>query len=398
MIIDKKFSIVIYAGSKPLNLMEKDAEIANNPIKSNEWDQMMQAIDSIHGAQQNDESIPIFWTTRYPLNDKFGNILYRYAPNAASTLKKLESKSAYYIVLRDSSLAPLKIPSHGTLVLGFGDAEDLPSVDPPIADKVLKDSFQYNFRPQIVNLRPYETYSYEWKVVASNWPVVATPSSGELKPATSTGFINASISFCPTTGVCSDNTLSFVLPEEGTIEKLEDPYATLQLSVRSKSFEGAESLSDQFTVRCDDCLPKPRLVLEGIGEPYIEEQDSDNAPIPSYSFNLSFTNLELGQTYSYVINTIKNEWPFYFATPTSGTFTVTSTKIEDNTIKNTMYFCPTTGLCPPNNTSIPAYNIPTYPKFLSDEPIFTTYNIILQASLINYDYVSDPFEISYKRV
>lgn len=395
MIIDKKFSIVIYAGSKPLNLMQRDAEIAQNVNKSNEWDQLMQAVDSIHATQANDESIPAFWTTRFAIVDKFGNTSYRYAPNQSSTLKRLEAKSAYYIILRDSSLAPVKIPSHGPLVLGFGDAEDLPYVFPTILDKTLKEeSYKYTIKPQIVNLRPYETYKYQWKVVSSNWPVVASPASGELKPASPTGTINASLFFCPTTGICSDFTLPYTLPDEGTIEKLENPYATLQLSIQASSFDGAESLSDQFTIICDDCLPKPRISISGVGAPYVVEQDSDDAPIPSYSFDINFSNLEIGQIYNYSIAAIKNQWPIYFITPVSGSFLVKDDTIDP--IKNTIYFCPTTGLCLPNGSSIPSYNIPTYPKFLSDEDIFTTYETILQVTLED-TYISDPFTIRYKR-
>lgn len=395
MIIDKKFSMIIYAGSKPLNLMAKDSEIASNTIKSNEWDQLIQAVDSIHGTQLTDDSVPVFWTTRFATIDKFGNTSYKYAPNQQSTLKKLESKSAYYVILRDASLAPIKIPSHGPLVLGFGDAEDLPYVSPAIEDKVLQEeTYKYTIKPQIVNLRPYETYKYQWKVVSSNWPVVASPASGELKPASDKGTINASLFFCPTTGTCSDFTLPYILPDEGTIEKLENPYATLQLSIQASSFDGAESLSDQFTITCDNCLPKPRISISGVGEPYVVEQESDDAPVPSYAFDINFSNLEVGQTYSYSISTVKNQWPIYFVTPTSGSFLVTDDTIDP--IRNTIYFCPTTGLCVPNGSSIPSYNIPSYPKFLSDEDIFTTYETIIQVTLED-TYTSDPFTIKYKR-
>ena len=281
MIIDKKFSIFTYAGSLPLNLMSKDTNIANNPIKNNEWDKMIQAVDTIYGTQLPNNTIPVFWTRRLSIADSFGNISYKYAPHPDSTLKTLDSKGSYYIILRDSSLTPLKIPSHGGLVLGYGDTEDLPLVAPPLSDVVLtKDSFEYSFKPRITNLKPYTNYSYSWKVLAGNWSVVASPLSGTLKPATATGTINSTIAFCPTTGSCSDKMLPYSLPANCSLEQTKDPFITLQLSIKSDATE-TEALSDPFTLTCDDCLPRARVNISGIGSTTIIEPTDDNSPVPS---------------------------------------------------------------------------------------------------------------------
>jgi len=399
MIIDKKFSIITYAGSLPLNLMSKDTNIANNPTKNNEWDKMIQAIDTIYGSQQQNNTIPVFWTYRLSTTDSFGNVSYRYAPHPDSTLKKLDSKGSYYIILRDSSLTPLKIPSNGGLVLGYGDSEDLPLVSPVLSDVTLnKDSFEYNFKPQITNLKPYSSYSYSWKVVAGNWPVAANALSGLLKPASSTGTINSSMTFCPTTGVCSDKILPYNSPTNCSLEQNKDPFITLQLSIKSDS-TGAESLSDPFTLRCNDCLPRARINISGIGPTTIIEPTNDTSPTPSYSFQLNFNNLESNKEYSYSIETLKADWPIVYVSPVSGSFINKTNNTLPIDVK--FYFCPTTGLCPPNNYSVPNYSIPNYPKFLASE---AEYNIFLRASLISNSacgsgtiIYSDVHSVRYKK-
>lgn len=375
MIIDKKFSIITYAGSRPLNLMAKDADIANNPVKNNQWDKMIQAIDTIYAAQASDNTIPVFWTSRNSRLDSFGNTYYEYTPNIRSTLTQLNSKSSYYIILRDSSLVPLSIPSHGGLILGYSDAQDLPSVSPALEDVTLnKDSFEYIFKPRLVNLKPFESYNYSWKVIAGNWPVVANTLSGVLKPASNTGTINSSMTFCPTTGECSTNILSYSLPASCSLEQNKNPFITLQLSVKTET--GPESLGDPFTITCDDCLPRPRVSISGIDNNLVVEPTNDTSATPSYSFRLLFNNLSLDTEYSYEIETLKADWPIVYVSPVSGSFVNKS--INSLPIDGKFYFCPTTGLCPPNNTTIPNYSIPPYPKFLTSE---AEYNVYIRASL-----------------
>lgn len=375
MIIDKKFSIITYAGSLPLNLMTKDATIASDAQKSNDWDKMMQSVDSIYGTQKFDNTIPVFWTKRFSVTDQFGNVSYKYAPNPESTLRTLDSKSSYYIILRDSSMIPLKIPSNGGLVLGYTDTDDLPYVFPALSDITLrKESFEYLFKPRIVNLRPFETYTYSWKAIAGNWPVAVNALSGTLKPASPTGTINTSMTFCPSTGLCSDKILSYNVPSDCSLEQIKDPFITLQLSVVANA-TGAESLSDQFTLYCDDCLPKPRISISGISSSSVVENNNQDVT-PSYSFSLIFNNLDIDKSYSYSVETLKADWPIVYVTPISGLFINKSTNTMP--IDGKFYFCPTTGLCQPNGNNIPNYSVPNYPKFLTDD---AEYNVYLRASL-----------------
>jgi hypothetical protein len=395
MDINNRFSIITYVGSDPLNLMAKNPSISNDPIKSEQWDRLIQTVDTIYGSQELGGSIPVFWTIRSSVVDRFGNTSFRYIPSPDSTLRLLSSRSAYYIILRDVSQTPIKIPSNGATILGYSDNEDLPLVSPSIADIEISDSFRHDFKPQIVNLRPYENYVYSWEVVSSNWPVATNALSGTLKPASPTGTINSTIAFCPNTGDCSNTMLDYTLPETCSLENLQDPYVTLKLSIKNSL--GIESLSDQFTITCKDCLPKPKVFIEKMTEENVVEDESSDTS-PSFSFKLSFNNLELNQSYSYSINTVYSEWPIVFSSPLSGTFVADTTR--PNPIYATLFFCPSTGLCSPNNDNIPPYTIPNYPKFLTSDFL---HNIVLQAS-INYSgscssdtISSDLLHITYKK-
>jgi hypothetical protein len=396
MEIYNRFSIFTYTGSSPLNLISKDPSISSDPIKNTQWENMIQSVDSIYASQSSDNTIPVFWTTRSTTVDNFGRL--RYVPNNLSSLTSLTPRSSYYVVMRDTSALPLRIPSNGDVLSGFADNLQLPLVDPnSIQDTILQNDFKHDFKPVITNLRPAETYQYEWKVVSSNWPIAANAISGTIKPASSTGIINSSIAFCPSTGNCSNFMLPYDLPAECSLEILEKPYVTLKLSVKNDS-GGPESLSDQFTIICDDCLPRPKITLSSITPSNVVESDADDADTPSLRFKLEFDNLELNKEYFYSINTIYSEWPIVFSTPISGSFSAKSP--TNNPIFGTLFFCPTTGLCAPNGDNIPNYDVPNYPKFLTSDFV---HNIVLQASLsgnsLCYDneFDSNLLSISYKR-
>lgn len=403
MEINNRFAIITYVGSEPLNLMAKDASISGNPIKTEQWDKMIQAIDSIYASQivggNRANTVPVFWTERASTVDSFGNTSFSYISSPDSTLRSLSSKSSYYFILRDISSVPIKIPSNGSIVLGYSSDDDLPLVFPSLPDTILKESFKYEFKPSIINLKPFESYSYSWEVISSNWPVAINSRTGILRPASNTGTINTALSFCPSTGDCSESMLSYTLPAECSIEDLENPYVTLRLSVKTLSDGNTlkESLSDQFTVTCDDCLPKPKISITSIGSNDIVESTDDDAPNPSYRFLLEFENLKNEENYTYSINTVYSEWPIVFSSATSGSFDARQSQAP---IFGTIFFCPTTGLCIPNNDTIPPYTVPNYPKFLTGDLL---YNIVLQASLSGTNscdssvFYSDLRPITYKR-
>lgn len=397
MIINSQFFITYYTGKEPLKLKEVPASLQPGSAQRVEYDRFIQSIDTIYGSQKLDGTIPKFWTQRTQIVDALGNAQYYYIPHPDSDLTQLDSKSAYYFIVREDSAIPLRIPAIGGLLLGFTDARVLPVVAPSsVMGTGLTSQYKYAFAPKIENLQPYEEYKYEFKTVSSNWPVSINNISGIIKPASSTTTLDAVIGFCPNTGNCDTNVLPYQLPPVCSLSSSNEKSITMQLSISPVSYEGPEVLSNQFTIECKDCLPKAAVSIVGPEITEIKESEDDNADLPNYPFSLSFSNLEIEKTYNYTINVVKADWPVVFAAPNSGTIKLRSST-DIPFIGGKIVFCPTTGLCPPNQNGVPNYSVPNYPKFLTGSAI---YSVILQASLTKTDCDSEtiyskPINIRY---
>jgi len=401
MIINSQFFVTYYTGKNPLPLMVAPSSLLPNTPKRIEYDNFIQSIDTIYASQTIDGNIPKFWTRRAQSTDALGNIKFLYEPHPDSTLTQLDSKSAYYFIVRDTTTIPIRIPAVGGLLLGFTDANKLPNVLPSSIPSVTLTSNtggKFAFAPKIENLQPYEEYKYEFKTISANWPVSINSISGVIKPATETASIVSNIGFCPSTGACDTLVMPFSLPEECSLSSTDEKSITMQLSISPISYTGTEVLSDQFTVNCVDCLPKPSIRISGTSPTSVVEPAGDDADPASFTFDIITSNLEIEKPYNYSIDVLKAEWPIVFATATSGSIVVKSST-DQPFINGKIFFCPTTGLCPPNQNGVPAYSVPSYPKFLTG---VAPYNIVLRASLNSQDcntvdtVYSVPVTISYR--
>lgn len=396
MIINSQFFITYYTGKEPLTLKQPPASLVNNPAAKVEYDRFIQSIDTIYGSQKLDGTIPKFWTQRTQTTDQLGNTQYYYTPHPNSDLSQLDSKSAYYFIVRDDTAIPLRIPAIGGLLLGFTDARLLPNIiNSTIPNTTLTQTNRVSLSPQIENLQPYEEYLYQFKPTSSNWPVSINSISGIIKPAAASGTINASFGFCPSTGSCDTNILPYSLPPECSLSSTSDKTITMQLSIVPISYEGPEVLSNQFSINCKDCLPKPSVSI--LAPDSVQESSSDDADPASIDFSLQFDNLEIEQDYEFGINILQAEWPIVFAAPSSGNILLRNST-DTPSVKGKIFFCPTTGLCPPGEKGVPQYLVPTYPKFLTG---VASYNITLQASLVSSCQSSEiiyskPITISYR--
>jgi hypothetical protein len=171
----------------------------------------------------------------------------------------------------------------------------------------------------------------------------------------------------------------------------------MQLSIVPVSYDGIEVFSNQFTIECKDCLPKPSVSISGKSPSLVVEPTTDDAEPASYSFELITKNLELDKEYSYSIEVLRSEWPFVFTTPTSGTINIKSST-DKPLLDGKIFFCPTTGLCPPNTNGVHSYTVPSYPKFLTGA---ASYSVTLRAVLDSAECDTEtvyslPITISYK--
>ena len=433
MIINSQFYICQYNGKQPLPLMGIPESLNNDPVKRAEYNRFIQSIDTIYSTQDIDGDIPKFWTTRTQQTDALGNISYKYVPHPESTLESLSSATSYYFILRDSTLLPVKIPVIGGEIIGFSDISSLPIVDgvssckgsvieceqPTTADDNTNNetnqqtvsntccrsiSVSGNNVVDIIfnlkNLRPLESYLYSIESVGANWPVNISPLSGVFKPAKTEGQIKVDALFCPGTGYCGNNILAHSIDNDCLLTDNSIKYANIQLSITPNGYTDDNFIinSDHYSIVCEDCLPKLGAVFlikkEGYGEDETEKtinsSNFENLPFDEFIIqanrpldnNSGYPN---NINYIYSVEVLKAEYPIIFVSPMTGVISIRSSEFS-GTQRIKYFFCPTTGLCPPNGNNIPDYTIPSYPKFLfAEDSVIDSKLIKMRISIEHYD-------------
>lgn len=359
MIINNQFYIFTYVGTEPLDLMEIPEEISSDTEKKAEYTKFIQSIDTIYGSQNLDESIPVFWTKRTQTTDQFGNNSYSYIGHEDSTLTELSSQSAYYVILRTSADLPVYVPLVGNVAGGSIDAGTLPIIS-GLGYKLLQNTNRTILNPILRDLQPYETYSYVYKGIDSNWPITIAPLSGTIKPSETSGNLSSIMSFCPTSGACcacitDKNIISGVIPNTCPTYNESDLYSTFELEIIPLSFNGSSIKSNPVTIECKDCLPRVKIVLqEGSGVINLGANTS------SIDITAHISGLEPTQNYNYEYVGLGANWPAMFITPISGTFTTYNSR--EFKLSSKVVFCPTSSLCPSSDSSVIDYVVD--PKFV----------------------------------
>jgi hypothetical protein len=399
MIINSQFFITFYTGNSRLPLKTIPDNL--NADQRAEYDRFIQGISTIYSSQDLSGKIPKFWTKLVEGRDALGVSRYFYIPNPDSDLEFLESKASYYFIVRDEAYLPLKIPAISGSLLGFTDNKILPNViDLPNVVLTQSSGSYTTISLNVTNLQPYEEYLYEVKSVEANWPISVKSISGVMKPATPSGLIKAQVLFCPNSGSCDSNTLPYTLPQPCLSVQNDDvKYGILQLSIKPISYDGPEVLSDQFTVKCDQCLKQPTVSLGPVVTPLSDTNtkvvltSSNTSEYVSYPFLITTTNLLPNETYKFNIEIVSSQWPVMFVGASSGSISANSS------YSARLLLCPSTGVCRPGINGVSNYSIPSYPKFWSGDK---DYDIVLKSSLSSdlcqsQIVYSDPLIITYRQ-
>lgn len=393
-------------GKEPLPLKT----VPNNltPAQRADYERFIQNISAIYGSQTPNGKIPKFWTKLTQVTDALGNTKYSYIPHPDSDLEFLSSKSSYYFIVRDESAIPLKMPAIGGSLVGFTDTSMIPVVSSSSIRNIHLTAASGNtvsISPRIDNLQPYEEYRYEFKGIDANWPVLVSPQSGIIKPSSSSGTINAQVSFCIHSSGCGNHVLAYNPENDFEVNNPDHHYTTLALSISPQSYTGQETLSDQFSVHCDNCLPKPSIAI--VGNPTLVSSQSfvaltGSVPsgsgssstqqfykipqplsannIASFDFTLNIDSLLPNTQYEYKVESLDAEWPTLFIGQCSGVLDIKSSSTPIPPIPSKLVFCHTTGICQPDSPGINPYIVPTfnYPPAWNQP---RSYNILLRASL-----------------
>ena len=180
-------------------------------------------------------------------------------------------------------------------------------------------------------------YQYVIESEAANWPIVILPSSGMFSASSRTGIIEAQAIFCPNTGSCPDSdpdVMPYNLQYSNGVKNTK-----LFANVRAKIFEVGSQGSDavyskSVLVRCDDCVQqnKPAISMPlklSMNATFLALSDWDTGVVEtSYKeYNLTISNLSVGDKYLYIINKEFTNWPIDVF-PSSGSIVAQNTSIN----------------------------------------------------------------------
>jgi hypothetical protein len=222
----------------------------------------------------------------------------------------------------------------------------LPNISLTAEENIILDDTSLNTKQiatSVNGLIPNQLYTYIFTSIESNWPIKVTPVSGTIRPHSDSANIKSLVTLCANSGDCI-NGLSFVPTQN--CDSGQSPFAAVKLTVSPVSGSLQSPVSTDFTVSCENCIPKLSLVLPSTVR-------LDRLSKNKTFMNLVASNLKLGKQYVYHINSVDANWPA-IVTPISGKLTA---HYDTMNIPLTVTLCPSTGLCPSDSSDVIDYSI-----------------------------------------
>jgi hypothetical protein len=222
----------------------------------------------------------------------------------------------------------------------------LPNLSLTAEETIMLDESSLNTKQiatTVNGLIPNQVYTYVFTSIDSNWPVKVTPVSGTIRSSSDSSNIKSLVTLCANSIDCA-NGLSFVATQN--CDAGQTPFSAIKLTVSPANGSLQAPVSTDFTVSCDNCIPKLTLVLP-------DTVKLDRLSKNKTSMNLVASNLKLGKQYIYNINSVDANWPA-IVTPISGKLTA---HYESMNIPLTVTLCPSTGLCPSVSSDVIDYSI-----------------------------------------
>lgn len=323
MNINSYYSIVTYYGieldllTAPAKTITKNNIVIDNPeyIK---YKKIIDNIQTIYATEQADKKIPTFWTT--PSGSS-------YVPSTKSTLTKLETGKSYYFLLRPEASLPitgLELEPSLSQPCAFIDTDCCPKIaldtnDNNEEDLELVETNHAYLSIILENLIPGNSYVYSIKSLDSNWPAFVKPSAGLYRAFSETGVIKSVFRF----GSSEDdniNSLNYNLQEDAN---KNNRYTVLNVNVTptggvySSTNNPCSTVSEQLTVRCNNCIP-----TDSGRYPVVSFADSPKLILSStccaanHPLRVNVSNVYPGKEYNYRLESYTDNVTFL---PSSGT-------------------------------------------------------------------------------
>jgi len=239
MIIDNIFNIKTYAGSQALPLFNAPNTLATNPA----YTTFLNNIFTIYGTQTVDGSIPVFYKTNN-------------SPDPKSSLRALDPQQSYYFISKADAVLPYNIPYLGNLLPA--PYRNCPTVD-VIPSKVTLTASSGNYYyliNDVGNLNTAYPYTYEVKVLSTNWKVTTLAPSGTVASSQPTNTIISALRFDTDAGVTDYSTF---LPPSTSSSQIDrnNLFAIVEVSLNSPQNIDCPKIVDLMLLQCNNCIPAP---------------------------------------------------------------------------------------------------------------------------------------------
>jgi hypothetical protein len=235
---------------------------------------------------------------------------------------------------------------------------------------VLSDINPKRFPISGVNLLEGVEYKYRFIGLDSNWPTILNPMSGNIISSTSFD-IPVEVSFCAGTGVCqtgSKNVLNYTLANDSQYRLASLSKVTKVKLELVPNLPGLQTVySNETTIICSGCVNPLSAEFK---TSVINNPSKAN---PNNNIKLNLNGLVPGVEYSYVLESVKNNWPM-IVNPISGTLVSPNTSGEA-----TIYYdiCYSTGLCPSDSLYVLPYT------YTSDSENRKQFNVRAKVKALN---------------
>jgi hypothetical protein len=228
------------------------------------------------------------------------------------------------------------------------------------------------FTAIVTGILPDKEYSYRFRSLDSNWPILLENTTGLFSSPTDVYCIESSIKFCEHTGVClsgGNNILDFAIPENCILEP-NDYEARIILDINSLDCSENVVSSNIMNFNCTDCFP-PSVEISFDHNPVYLSKDE------TYELTTSFTNLDVNKLYYYRVEPTFSNWPLFIDNQ-SGYIQTNATHYD---LISTLSFCASTGVCPSGYVGVFNYILDTgniVPRYIENNKVYSILELVLQ--------------------
>lgn len=316
--------ILITSNNSLFTYNGESLDLFNPPDESNknlyyDYFKFINSVLAIYSTTRCNGSIPVFWT-KIGDTDKLTR-----TPDHASTLRKLDDKQSYYIILDDNASLPLEVPSPTTFeqfgcsvkdnncseinkTLSVGSCCSSPVIINNSYQNIeLTSDYIANISIPISGLFPNKKYHYNVSSSISNWPGKIYPSSGfiERSGPTDAKFetsanIELVFSYLP---INSNDNISQSIINQDT----KNIFTFLNFTVREENCNDY-LLQDNINIICNDCLGSLASGTKICPE-LMFDMTNPVATNETIRLKLNYNNLDVSKNNYYSISSESANWP-----------------------------------------------------------------------------------------